>query len=489
VNNPFNPKRLTQLRGPHACAGVFFGDSSLDLAVTRAVGGGIDVLKQTAATLPAGEEVTEPKARWKSAAQALRQQIDPREHSIVTAIGCEDTLCHTLTLPTTEPGELKQMLDLQIDNLTPLPLEEVVYSFQPLEVVNGQTRVLVAIARKDAVNERVEALETAGLQPECVTVDALAVLRTLVEKGIVPRDNKLNTLVLLTATAMNVVVHSRGLPVAVRSIVCGPDLLNSEGGQASLREELQWTLAAVEADVQHGGIGRVSFLTWTEAMRTTALQLAAACEPPADFLANGSAPSAALSLCLDHTAVGAGKVQLNLLPDQWRQQRHVAQTRQRLVRGAIAIGAVYLLVLIAFLSVMELRKVQLRKVGTQIQDLKAEYTQARELRSTLIAMQKQFDTKYSALEVLREVSVMMPESLKLNQFVFKKDQTVTLRGQAPSASIAIDFQSRLEKSPFFSKVTAGQIRGDPAAGGLTRFEIVCSLKSSTGTPGGSDGAK
>ncbi len=489
MKNPFHPRRLTQLRGPRGCAAIFFGETSLDLVITRAGAGGVDVLKQTAANLPTGEEVPEAKARWQSAAQTLRQQIDPREHRVVTAIGCEDVFCHALTLPTTEPGELKQMLDLQIDNLMPLPLEEAVYSFQPLEVVNGQTRVLVAIARKDAVDERVEALETAGLQPEIVTVDALAVLRTLIERGSVPRDDKLNTLVLLTATAMNVVVHSRGLPVAVRSVVCGPELLNSVEGHAALREELQWTLAAVEADVPHGGTGRTTFLTWTEELRATAQQIAAACEPQAEFLANGSAPSPALSICLDQAAVGAAKVQLNLLPDQWRQKRQAAQARQRLIRGAIAAGVVYLLTLIVFLSWMEVRKAKLRNLERESLRLQREYSQARELHGTLLAMQKQLDTRYSALEVLREISVLMPENLKLNQFVFKKDQTVTLRGQAPAATIIYDFQGKLEKSPFFSKVSAGQIRGDPAAGGLTRFEIVCILKSSPGTQGGSDGAK
>jgi hypothetical protein len=370
-----------------------------------------------------------------------------------------------------------------------LPLEEVVYSFEPLEVADGQTRLLVAIARKDAVNERVEVLETAGLQPEFVRVDALAVLRTLVERGAVPRDDKLNTLVVLTATAMNVVVHSRGLPVTIRSVPCSPDLLSSADGQAQLREELQWTLAAAEVEVTHTGIGRTTFLTWAEELRTMAQQIAATCEPQAEFVANGSAPSPALSLCLDHTAVAAAKVQLNLLPDQWRQQRHAARTRQRLIRGAFALGVIYLLGLIGFLSLMQVRRAQLHRVDARIQGLRAEYAQARELHATLIAMQKQLDTKASAIEVLREVSAMMPDNLKFNQFVFKKDQTVTLRGQAPSASVAIDFQSQLEKSPLFTKVTAGNIKGDPTAGGLTRFEIVCSLSSSAGTQGGTDGVK
>ena len=93
-------------------------------------------------------------------------------------------------------------------------------------------------------------------------------------------------------------------------------------------------------------------------------------------------------------------------------------------------------------------------------------------------MRKQLDTQSSALEVLREITVRMPEGVKLNYFNFKKDQTVTLKGQSPSAAIALDFQSRLEQCELFSKITAGQSRTE--AGGLTKFDLICTLKTTTG---------
>lgn len=101
-----------------------------------------------------------------------------------------------------------------------------------------------------------------------------------------------------------------------------------------------------------------------------------------------------------------------------------------------------------------------------------------QLHDSLVAMQKQLDTKYSVLEVLREVVSAMPEGVKMNYFVFKKDNTVTIRGQAPNGTDT-DFVSGLEKSAMFSKVATGQSRKDPATS-LTRFEIVCTLKSATG---------
>lgn len=483
-----NARRLSPMRGPKAWVGIFFGDTSLDMAVTHPGAVPPAVAREATASLPANEQ--ERQTRWQTAAQTLRAQIDPREHRVVTAIGCEDVLCQTLKLPSTESGELKQMLDLQIDNLTPLPLEEVVYSFEPLEVVDSQTRVLVAIARKDAVNERIAALEAAGVRPEVVSVDALAVFRVMMQRKTLPEDDKLYALILLTRTAAHVVVHSRGLPVTVRSIVCEAGTLDSEEGRAALCRELQWTLVAAEAETPHSGIGRMSVVAWSEELREAAQKLAKACEPEAVLLNNGAAPSPALSLCLEHAAGAPAKPLLNLLPEEWRQKRRDAQLRQRMIRGAIALGAAYLFVLIVLLLAMEFRKSQLRKTEAQVQGLRPQYAAARQLRNELVAMQKQLDTQYSALEVLREVTTLMPDNLKLNAFIFRRDQSVTLRGQAQSATAAIDFQSRLEKSPLFSKVAAGQIRADPGAGGLTRFDIICTLNSATGAQGGgTDGAK
>jgi len=94
-------------------------------------------------------------------------------------------------------------------------------------------------------------------------------------------------------------------------------------------------------------------------------------------------------------------------------------------------------------------------------------------------MSKQLDLKYSALEVLREVAVLLPDNVKLTSFVYKKDQAVTIKGQAPTPTLALDFQSRLEKCALFSEVKAD--RSATEAGGLTKFGLTCTLKTAATT--------
>ncbi len=469
-------RRLTRLHAPRAWAGFFFGDGALELTVTDLTGAEINA--QQRATVPRAPgndgKAAAPALQWQTAAEELRKQFVPSEHHIVTAIGCEDALCEMLQLPTTDPSELQQMLDLQIDNLSPLPTEEIVYGFEPLDVADGQSRVLVVIARKAAVNERVSVLEAAGLPPEIVTVDALAMFRALCQRQSVPIDDKLNAIVLLSTVAAHLVVYQQTQPVAVRSLLLNAESLGTIEGRTTAREELQRTLVAAETTMPHCRRGRVTFVALHENADAGATVLAGDCGLPSQCLRDGVVPSPALSLCLDG-AVTAGRPRLNLLPNEWRQRRRHVRLRRRVIRGVIALAALYLAALAMFLTVLALRKTELRKLRNQVGSLQKQYADARQLHNELVAMQKQLDTKYSVLAVLREASVLKPDDLTFNSFTFRKDQTLALRGQAQSANTVNDFIGRMEKCALFYSVKTVSERTEPGSG-LTRFEILCSLQ-------------
>ena len=464
-----NPRKLAGLGHARGWAAFAFGASSLDLTTARADGTEVSVLQQSSASTAPPAGMPDAPPQWQNAAQSLRQQFDPHEHRVVTAVSGEDVLCQILRLPATDPAELKQMLDLQIDNITPLPLEEVVYSFERLEAADGQTRVLVAIARKVKVNERVEALEAAGLQPEIVSVDALAMFHALARRNLLATDDRLNVLVILGLVSADVIVYSRIVPLAVRSLVLGAE------GETVLREELQRTFVATEAGQPERTMGGVTFLAPGEALQAFAEKVANGLKAQSSFLTNGTVPSAGLSLCLQYAMGETG--QLNLLPDEWRQKRQTKAVRRRLIRGAIAVGIVYVLALAVFLTLLAIKNGHLNRVIREIKNQQKNFVDARQTEGQLIAMRNQLDTKFSALEVLREITVRMPKEMQLSSFTFKKDITVSLKGQAPSAAIALDFQSKLQQSELFSKVSAGRM--DTVAG-LTKFDLTCTLKTAAG---------
>lgn len=395
------------------------------------------------------------------ALSVTREQVNPGDYRLVTAVAGEDVWFHVLSLPTSEAKEVRQMLDLQMDSLTPLPLEDVVTGHEVLAVNGGESRVLVAVARKSAVNERVAALEAEGLPVEVVGVDVLAIWRGCREAGALAADEKLNAFVYLTATTAQIVVYSGGEPRAIRVVMAGA------GEHDLLIAELQRTLLSLES-----ATGVVTFATWDDELRSVAEQLRQRWPGMAECLAVGKVPGPLACLCRAAAVEGA----LNLLPEEWRERRSRAQRRALMVRAGAIAGVVYAVGLAVFLVAMLVQQSRVARVKSETAQLRPQYTAARQLHSTLVAMQLQLDDKYSALEVLREVSQLMPESLKLTGFTFKKDQTVTLRGQTPAAGTANEFIGRLERCAMFGAVKTVSVRTE---GNLTKFEVVGTLKSAT----------
>ena len=446
----------------HGWAAVVFDEAGLAVTTVRPAGNEVSVVLETTEPHAAPMEGQTVTARYQATAETLRRRVELNEYQIVTAVSGDDVFCQTLRLPTTDSGELKQMLDLQIDSLTPLPVEEVVYSFEPLETTATETRILLAVARKAVINERVAALEAAGWPPVGVHVDVLATFSELLRQGTLPADERLNTLVLITAAAANFIVFSAGKIVTIRSVMLGD--------QAFVRAELTRTLVA--AEVEHPGtvICQTIFATGRESLQPLVAELA---------MGGKILPASALAqpvrdVALDSARAGTGR--LNLLPDEWIEQRRKKRVRHLVIRSLIGLGAVYVVALVAFLTLVGIKRAQISGVQRELVKRQGAFTTAQELRKTLSAMQQRLDRERSALEALREVSQLMPDNVKLNAFTFKRDANVLLRGQAQSAGFANDFISRLEKSEMFTKVTPGGQRIE-AGSGLTKFDVDCSLKT------------
>jgi hypothetical protein len=481
VSASTNKKDKRGLRGGRNVAGVFFTPTALLTATGKLSGDTVVVLREESVT-PVPDGATHP---FGEAAAQLRKQLDPRDHRIVTAVGCEDVLFQTLEFPTVDNAEMRQMLNLQIDSITPLPLEDVVCDFIPLERRGDNTRVLVAVARKDAVNQRVAALEEAGLPPESVTVDGLAIFRTLMQRGLLPGDDKFNLLVLLNRDVANVIVYRNGQPRSVRSVMLDAGALDDAEGQAGLLAELQRTLMSDGACEPESETGLLTLMTFDAALRSSCEAVARAWDGRVEFLNNGSAPTPALSLCIESAAVTE---RLNLLPDEWRQKRHAARIRHNLMRAGIGILFVYLVGLVIFLSMLTLKGNELNKLLAEERQLKPAYNDALKLHAEYLAVTRQLDDKFSALELLHEASVRLPGDIELNLFALKtekvesKDRKVLrVRGRAKSFDSIHAYIGNLQKCEQFEKVEPGKFLTQPD--GWTSFDITCLLVTVTAAGG------
>lgn len=145
--------------------------------------------------------------------------------NVILGITNQQVVVRDLQMPNLPPEQLAKALPFQAREVVPLPMEQVVVDFVPLdkpdpeaEHVNG---LLVATPR-GPVAAAVAAVERAGLHVARVDLSSFATLRAIADETLA-----VEAVVDLGAQLTNLVVHAHGIPRVVRSVTRGGDELTA----------------------------------------------------------------------------------------------------------------------------------------------------------------------------------------------------------------------------------------------------------------------
>jgi type IV pilus assembly protein PilM len=161
---------------------------------------------------------------------ALRQlwaQAKFGSKKVVVGVANQKVVVRQVDLPWLPAAELKSALAFQVQDYIPMPVEQAILDFHPLEEFTNDAggrmvRVLLVAAARDMVGSALEALEGAGLTPECVDLTSFAVLRSLVDMDTTGLSSgQAEALVDIGANITNIVVHQGGVPRFVRILLMG----------------------------------------------------------------------------------------------------------------------------------------------------------------------------------------------------------------------------------------------------------------------------
>jgi len=191
---------------------------------------------------------------------------------IVTALPCRELFIRTLALPFRDPRKLVQVVPYEVENLIPLPLEEVAVDYQVLGPTgrngNGEDNgadVLVAAVPHTTLARHLQLLTEAGIEPRLIDVDALALyslMQYLERRGLAfPPDL---AMIDIGASKTTVCLTHRGRPSVIRTIAWGSQQLtqalaerhNCPQAEAEARKktmsarELEPWLTALQRDLQ-----------------------------------------------------------------------------------------------------------------------------------------------------------------------------------------------------------------------------------------------
>ncbi|MCH2381921.1 MAG: hypothetical protein MK290_04325 [Pedosphaera sp.] len=380
----------------------------------------------------------------------------------------EKVFLRVVELPGCEPDELLPMVEFQIEELSPLPAAQTVWS---AEVVpgsgspGGNQTVLVTIAERSVVENRLEELEASNFLADRLEVP---LLRELVHSE--PREDGAHIQLVLGADSVLALVSwwFGGRLHDVNSF----NLPDHEASRDALAEKINSVAWAGEVagwmpgePACHLAMRGDLAADWKEALakcfgeRIREVELASEVDlatATAEFAARADAPG----LMIEEYSV---RNRQRFLDGLWMEG----------IKGVVALMLLGLLGFYVYGSVLQSKLEDKQQLVTVNSNL---YTKALLLKAKVETLEKQKALKYAALDAWDKVSTGLPGELKFTELAFESSRTLDgstgrklrITGAADAGKVTLidDYQEALTRmeggdgKALFSGVRAESIRQD-----------------------------
>lgn len=336
----------------------------------------------------------------------------------------DQVFLRVIHLPSNDFNELSAMVELQVEKLSPLPVNQIVWSLElgPRHGENLQT-VIVLIAARSQVEEFLGKIETEGYFADRLE---LPFLHELLSASI--EDNS---------------VWVRPMSLEGRNLCfvawwCGGTL-----------QQLQMLRLPETSDPSKLLVEELTKTAWAAEMEgwlTPRLRchlvsegdLSVKIEPGLrEWSGQPVAPSASIEQPalaeLSARRAAQEETKANLLPTEFGTRYHQQFVDRLWMTGLGAVLGAYLIGVLVYFGALQMLKFKQYQVEKQVANLSADYTNAVKLKARGEVLQNQLNLKYAALDCLRVASERLLGGLTLTHFSFAKGQSLRLEGVAEKA--------------------------------------------------------
>lgn len=372
-------------------------------------------------------------------------------------------------LPPCSSEEIRSMLELQIDVLSPLPASEVLWSYAelPTNPAKGR-RVLLVIVPAQQLQHAIAQCEELGFAPDRVDFPCLMPLLDP------PSSPDLVRVWLWPADKVQVLIcgfWNKG-ELVFSMLAVFSQLSESVALIQGLFQQAVWA-GEIEGWLPH--MPRWQLICRAEDLDLLKDALVRIVGGEIEF-----EPLPEIKTLAGRTAAACW--QLNLLPPEKQQQLLARRRRRALIFLGEAILLAYLVVIIALLAVSNVRQFRVDSLRQRVRFLQDAYTNAIALKAQVDLLRRQSSLRFSALECLRVVSSYLPPEMQLEQFRFQEGNLLVLFGTVPAdrQERVTAFNETLSKAEvngrrLFRSVTTKSIR--QVGSGPASWQIECELAS------------
>jgi Tfp pilus assembly protein PilN len=378
-----------------------------------------------------------------------------------------------LELPSTSPKEIGDMISLQIGKQTPYSKEEIVSSYKIIgSDKEGYTKVILVIARRNLIDERMEALLKSSIEAKEVTLSSEGVYSWFN----VFYASKLNLgnseAVILVDIDSNysdfLVIHKKNLRFS-KNILIGTNHLLEEKN-TSLNEFIEGLKHSKEAFCEENRAFKVVKLFLSGAAKNIKdldVALSAQLDLPCEILdivkdAQYQAPGEVffresglkfISLSpIFGILLKYNQLEFNLLPGEKRIHKLMEEKRKNLTIMGILFSAIMMMLSLLILIHIYNKNIYAAQLRQKSALIKSDSDEIEKMRLSVNLIQGLLDARGDSLNLLKEIYKIIPKEIYLTNIDIERRKQIVLRGCAQAMSDVFKFVTLLEKSPYFENV-------------------------------------
>ncbi|MDD5676767.1 MAG: PilN domain-containing protein [Kiritimatiellae bacterium] len=395
-------------------------------------------------------------------AEAIRRQCPDLTGPVTIGLAPGQMLMRVVDLPTIDPVEMADMIQLQVDQFSPFPEDRMAISYEVLRATETACLVLIAAVPKEQIESLGELFRQVGVSIRRIDVEIMGWWRLLADHGAIPSQGR-QLLLLLEPSGGCWIAVQDGLPQAVKAISPMESLTPEE-----YAEELAGDMGSliVSLDLERGVLPLSGLDCWSRDLDTTVIVARLQQElghdavrlqplevlPP---LSEGLARRMLVPPFAAHARVQGIHAVLDLVPGAWRTKA-ISRSFQRRLNAAVGVAiGLWLVGVVGFLIGFQWNRMHLNRLEARLAELQKPADEVLRLQNQVHSFDTYLDRQRSALECLREISAVLPKDVDLTSFQFKKGKTVSIRGEARAVEPIYDFKKSLDKSPLFKNIEMG----------------------------------
>ena len=429
---------------------------------------------------------------------ALAKELKIDARYLVISIPRHFITTRNLELPSENPLEIKEMIELQIGKQTPYTSDEVIKDYQILDSnVDGYSRVFLVIVHRDIVERHFKILETAGLKVQRVGFSSEGLLNwsRLVGKEKISPD-KVHILIEVDSDTSDFEVVLNDKLIFGRSIALGFSQLpgQAEQWQKKFVEAVNHSIYAYQNEVMGKEIDRIIISRpgmVGESLDKAVLEkefgivveiieqfkdipLTAEASNLLDNLVRTDVSFAGLL----GLALTFGEQTIDLIPQELQMGRQVKEKGKDL----FLMGIFFMLILVAisgvFLGRMYNKEHYLGQLKLRLSQIQSKTKVLNNMIRVMETIKDRIYTRGLVLNLIYEVHLAISPEMHLVSMSFDGKETLILRGESNVMSEVFNFVTKLEESGYFQNVKAKYATKRMVENReVTDFEISCPLEN------------